>query len=375
MLLPLLATTIAFAQATETAPAAPGDDAAHMESPMEEPAAEGTEAPVEPAEPLPVTERANAMPLGSLDKRALARFEPKHRKLPQLPYGHTGFSAYTLEWGEFEVGSGGVRAGVLPRTQLGTILAANLAGAANGQLKVDALRLGPVDVAVQGGMLALPSGEFSLRQLEAGGVLSTRILPRWSVHLGSSYEAWTASGTPDLDDLPMVFDMAIPDASDWQRVLDYLGQDAGIEADLRNIDLQFATDVRLNRRDSIIIQAQANLWSEFQSSVSPDELPEDLDRIRPVVERIAQQGDAPIASSYVATASWQLDWRRASLRIGGGISSVPWAWALQSTELTWQFGGKSRISERRMMTHWRRNRDELAQESRAEKKDERSDEG
>lgn len=100
------------------------------------------------------------------------------------------------------------------------------------------------------------------------------------------------------------------------------------------------------------------------SSVDPSEIPDDAARIRPVVDQVAARNERPIANTYVATASWQLDWKRASLRIGGGLSSVPYAWALQSTEFTWAFGGESRRSERRMITHWRENRAELAREAR-----------
>lgn len=313
---------------------------------------------------LPPADRTAATPLPPLTPTGLKGLQPTRRALPPTPYSHTGFTAYTLEWGEAELGIGGVRVGAIPRVQIGTIPSALVVGVPNGQIKIDALRLGIVDVAATGSMLSLPAGDFQLRQFDVGGVVSTRVLPRWSVHIGAGYEQWLGAGQPDVASLPWVFDLVVPDAANWQQTLDYVTDGEDIEVRMEAIELALASDIRFNRRDSLVFQAQADIWAQFNSTFDTQSIPDDVG-VKPLVDQITTKQDAPIANTYVATASWQFAWRRANLRIGGGLSSVPGAWALQSTEFTWSFGGKTRASERRMHTQWRKNKEALEKDQEA----------
>ena len=42
--------------------------------------------------------------------------------------------------------------------------------------------------------------------------------------------------------------------------------------------------------------------------------------------------------------------------MGAGVSNVPGAWLLQSTDLSYRFGGKTRRTESRMAKTWKKNK-------------------
>ena len=71
---------------------------------------------------------------------------------------------------------------------------------------------------------------------------------------------------------------------------------------------------------------------------------------------LADSGASPVPETYVASAAWQFSWKRVDLRAGLGISNIPGAWLLQSTDLSYRFGGKTRRGEKRMRKTWKRNR-------------------
>ena len=98
-----------------------------------------------------------------MTKEQIKWLEPTRGKLPQNPYQHVDFTAYTLEWGELQAGLNRSSVGILPRTQVGTQVPLWALGIQNANLKVNALRIGPVDLAVTGDYLNLaPLDEESL---------------------------------------------------------------------------------------------------------------------------------------------------------------------------------------------------------------------
>ena len=116
--------------------------------------------------------------------------------------------------------------------------------------------------------------------------------------------------------------------------------------------MNVATDVRFNRRDSLLLQASATVWARVveRGFEAPPIL--GLDE----AFNLNSGTTSPIAETYTASASWQFSWRRVDLRVGAGISNVPGAWLLQSTDLSYRFGGKTRTTERRMKRTWKRNK-------------------
>ena len=65
------------------------------------------------------------------------------------------------------------------------------------------------------------------------------------------------------------------------------------------------------------------------------------------------EGAMPISQPDVASAAWQFQWKRAELRVGAGVSSVPGAWLMQSSEFAWRFGGETKRGERKLRQAWR----------------------
>jgi len=59
--------------------------------------------------------------------------------------------------------------------------------------------------------------------------------------------------------------------------------------------------------------------------------------------------------------AYQASYKNATLRVGFGLSAIPYAWLMQSTELAFHFGGKTRSGERRMRRGWRQNRRDMRQ--------------
>ena len=70
------------------------------------------EAPAAPPVEVPSSEAlspeamAAAEDVGSISRRELNDLEPKRSRLPNHPYTHTDFTAYSLEWGETRLGLG-----------------------------------------------------------------------------------------------------------------------------------------------------------------------------------------------------------------------------------------------------------------------------
>ncbi len=323
---------------------------AEEEAPTAAGTADGTSADDAPALPPEALSSATApAPIGA---RQLDWLEPKRSQLDQNPYGSTDFTAYTLELGEWRIGLGSVGVGALPRTHLSVSPPLYALGIVNGAAKVNLVRVGPVDLALGGQAYRLAIGEFSGRQLGAGAMSSVRLTAPWSLHVGGQFNLFSATGLPDLSDPPLLLGLVAPDLANYQEQVSGVVGGAPLDVAARSVTMKVATDVRLNRRDSLVLQASGMVWSEVDSDVSAEQLPPlmNLDKA------LAGSSATPLRDSYVASLAWQFSWKRADLRVGGGVSSVPGAWLLQSTELAWRLGGPTRSSERRMRATWRENR-------------------
>jgi hypothetical protein len=118
--------------------------------------------------------------------------------------------------------------------------------------------------------------------------------------------------------------------------------------------LRAATDVRFNRRDSIILQASAVPFARLQVS-SEIELPD----IAELDEVLSFDGKVPMSAMYMASIAYQLAWKNVHLRVGAGTSTVPFAWLTQTTELSVRFGGQDRWQRGKQQRNWRQNRREV----------------
>ena len=295
----------------------------------------------------PVLDTSAAEPLGYLSDQRLQFLKPKQARLPQHPYASTDFTAYALEWGEARIGLGSVTVGLLPRVQVGTSPTLDALGVYNVNAKANLLRLGPVDLAVGGSHYTMPLQAFNGHWTAGTASLSVRVLKPWSVHVSGSYVDLAATGATTIGDLP---DWLVTRATGdrlsqapeavQQRAQEEIDQsEAALDLSARAATLKVATDIRFNRRDSLILQGQAMLWGELKTDVNTD-----LPPILGLDEALdtANSSNTPIADTYVASAAWQMQWKHLELRVGAGVSSIPGAWLLQSTDVAWRFGGKTR---------------------------------
>ena len=335
----------------------------------EQPEAPATDADAPPAAEaaLETLDTSEAEALGRLTPNKIQFLKPKRSRLPQNPYGSTDFTAYSLEFGEWRMGLAGVTVGIAPRVQLGTVPVLDALGVYNATAKANFLRLGPLDLAAGGSYYTIPTNDFIGSWTAATGTMSLRIVQPWSLHVSGSYVDLKAKGSPlsgDLssrilteaagDQLSQLDGAPVEAQEQAQAALDQAA--AAVDIRGRAVTVKVATDIRLNRRDSIVLQGSAMMWGELESDVGTN-----LPPILGLDEALDQDREEtlPIEETYIASAAWQMQWKRLSLRVGAGVSSVPGAWLLQTTDLAWHFGGKTRASERRMRQAWRQDRRSL----------------
>jgi hypothetical protein len=304
----------------------------------------------DPAVPPAALEWAQKAP--PLTDAQLEFLEPRHSRLRANARAQTDFTAYTLEWGEVKIGVASLSVGALPRLQLTTVPLLDVARVYNGSAKYDFLTVGRVDLAAQGALYRLPAHGF-VAQLISGGLWSSvRVADPWSVHLGLGYDRATARGLPDLSRLVGILS---PSSGEVLEAWTATAREQGIDLDAAGnaIRARLASDVRLNRRDSIVLQAQALVWSKVDAGIDAANVPSvfGLDSFLSA----HQEGFHSPADYYVSSLAWQFAWKRVDLRVGAGLSSIPYAWLLQSTELSIRFGGATRREESRMRRAWEKN--------------------
>ena len=338
----------------ESAPAAAEKEPANTEESVQEEteteadATEETNAEDETTPALPEGAQENAQEMPGLSKAQHRWLEPKRTQLEQVPRAQTDFTAYTLEWGEIKVGLASITIGALPRTQIGTVPALDIVGVTNGHVKVNILRVGGFDLGVGGNLYRLQIGDFVGTRTGGSAYTSMQLLDPWSLHIGTTYANFHADGVPDASRLPSL----LTGGADADTFL--ASQEGNEDAwlfDGRNVRMHIATDYRFNRRDSLLFQIGATVWSKIETGF---EAPPILG-LDEVFENATDTSN-PIQKSLVTSLSWQWTWRKVDLRVGAGLSNVPGAWILQSTDLSYRFGGKTRSSERRMNRTWKRNK-------------------
>ena len=341
------------AQPVPTDPNAPADPTA-----PEQPAA-----PFIPAEelnnateaPPPPIDTREAQELKALKPGELKKFEPKRFLLPQNPRGQTDFTAYTLEWGEFEVGTS-LTAGILPSTELGTILLLDAFQIFNVEGKIDFLRIGPWDLAANVNFYTMNRPEVNGQFFSAGGTTSFILLPPWSLHLGGWYSTFNAHG-----EVPSDFVGGLLSTFTGSPIDTSSAPDLGLDLTAKAGTAMIATDVRFNRRDSLILQARALLWRDLAFNAGLTTVDD------PIITR-EDSGWTDITQNYVASLSYQLSTRHWDLRLGVGWPIVNPAWVTQAIELSYRFGGKTRLSERRMDKQFDKNVSDAEKAAKAAKK-------
>jgi len=292
---------------------------------------------------------SDSLEVPQLTKAQHSWLQPARRRLPSNDRAQTDFTAYTLEWGETKLGLASITVGALPRTQIGTVPVLDALQVPNAHIKVNAVRVGPWDMAVGANHYRLTAGDFLGFHSGVSAVQSVRIVKPWSVHLGTHYAVLGSDGVPTPSKLPAPLRGADGDDSKFREAQSGLEDTWHFRS--RTFSMHLASDIRFNRRDSLILQARAMLWADVEKAFeAPPVL--GLDEALSV----AENGASPVSETYVASAAWQFSWKKVDLRMGLGISNVPGAWLLQSTDLSYRFGGSTRKGESRMRRTWKRNR-------------------
>lgn len=364
----------------ETTTTAPGTDGVNPTPKPEEPSPTTEPVPqpeeLQPEEPQteenteseakPTIDLSNAQELEDLGKKQLMWLKPLPERFEQNPYLHVDFTSYTLEWGEVQVGLNTLKAGILPRTQVGTSIPMWAVGLQNFDAKVNLLRVGAFDLALEGNSISLPTPDFRMSLTGGGLSTSIRILEPWTFHMGAQYMAFSAQGLPDLDSInPFILQMSGVDADSYRDELAADGVGFDINADV--ITVRMATDIRLNRRDSWIIQAQGIVWHNIDSSSNfndSDDIPKFLNADE--IFALQSQGASDITKSYVVSVAHQWSWNHSYLRIGAGWSSMSeYAFApaiIQSIDYAWRFGGKSKNREGKIRKGWKENKKKVEED-------------
>jgi hypothetical protein len=190
---------------------------------------------------------------------------------------------------------------------------------------------------------------------------SLRISEPWSAHVGASYIFASLAGNFDIDTLP---DLLLP-------IADQASGEFGLAPHLDGnmLMINFATDVRFNRRDSIVLMgrfvpfAKARVgvnvdeWVGVESGVGDINLDGDLDF------SVAYGGVTNPLNSYAISLAWQFSWKHIEARFGYGISAVPYTWVIGPFDMSYRFGGKTRRTQTKIKKGWKDNRKDFRQDS------------
>jgi biopolymer transport protein ExbD len=318
--------------------------------------------------------------LNEFEAKDLRSVKPKHWKLGQKPYGNTDYTAYALEWGETKIGLGSVTVGVLPRIQLGTYPVLDVLGIQNLSLKGNLLRNDRLDAAGVASLWWIPTGSVLNRYdkildlpdavlagsqyikhifyVSVGLRGSLRILEPWSAHIGASYIFSSMAGNIDFETLP---DLLLPIAD---QTSGEFGLAPHLDGEMLMVNL--ATDLRFNRRDSLVLMGRFVPFARARVGINIDEWAgvdtgvEELPSLDGDIDfSVSYGGITSPTKSYSVAVAWQFSWKHIEARVGYGISAVPYTWIIGPFDMSYRFGGKTRRRQTKMKRGWKSNRMDL----------------
>ena len=239
------------------------------------------------------------------------------------PFGQPAqsWSAVTLDQGQVQLGTrSGV--GVTDRVELGTATLADMVGIFNADLKAQLVATEPFDLAViGGGGLFRPEG-LSAWTLRAGGRMSVWTGPV-SLHGSVVWHGAALDGTLENTWLatqpPLIW--AVEAGAEFDDL------DDKIDALRPSLALAWAA----TPSDTLLIEAEGFIWAWIDPIPGME--------LYGLHDLQGHKGTLPVRDTYVASVSLEHAWRYARLRFGLGTSAVPFAWLVQSFELSWRLGG------------------------------------
>lgn len=266
---------------------------------------------------------------------------PTRGRLIPEPRSQTDYTAYTLEPGEFRVSPLVVGVGMGPRLQLTTLPALDAFEVPNGKVRWNLLRAGPIDLALGGGYGRGVGESLDVELALAEASASVMLHRAWSVHARGTWATASVEGTPQLDMVGDVVERWVGNELP-EPVIDELEKQLDVAETGTAVVVQAATDLRFNRRDSIVFQATSVLATDPGFAADP----------RGMLDTAG--GPLPLDANWAMSLAYQVSWRNLDVRVGAGWSTIPGAWATQAFDLSWRFGGESRREEREDMASWRR---------------------
>ncbi|MEN9787454.1 MAG: hypothetical protein RLZZ299_2718 [Pseudomonadota bacterium] len=273
---------------------------------------------------------------GFTDTAGAYALKPTPKNLPPDPYRLIDFSAYTLDFLEWQVSPTRVGFGIFPHVQVGTTWALWGVGLRNMSFKAHASHDRPFDLALHGSWYQLPTSVLRATYLSAGSTASVVLTKGWSVHGGVTYVDSSATGQLDFGAVQEIASFLLGDKDGESSVVAH--------ARGQFVNARFATDLRLNRRDSIVLQASSTVYAKGQTDAAARK---GLDTIG-LKDTLSSEGAVPLGESYNVSLAWHWSWEHLNLRLGLGTSNVFGAWLSPSTEFSYRFGGESAWKERRM---------------------------
>ena len=295
-----------------------------------------------------------SVPLQPLSWRQHKWLKPNRSKFGPNPYTSTDFTAYTLEFKEVEVGLANMTVGIHSRMQIGTAPPLWLVGVANGHAKINTVRYKGFDLALRGSINSLKLGDFSASYYDAGVLVSQVVDRRFSLHGGASYTSIQLRGVPDLGQVFSLASLIVGDLDAYEPPEEW-STDEPPRVVSQAIAARVAAELRLNRRDSFVLQGQTILRAKVVTDIGDLQLSEALPPVAGLDELLSYDGTVKVTDAYITSVSYQASFRRVNLRIGVGLSSVDGAWIFQANELSYRFGGDSRKKEGKQRRTWKDN--------------------
>lgn len=325
--------------------------------PVRPPPAMGGEPPVEgpavkpqpaPEPPAPPKIRPEGPERPTRPERDAARRGPSTR----APAVHEVYNAVPLRWGEVRAGLGVQGVGLLPRLELGTALAADLAGLPNVYGRAQLLDWGPVDLGLVGVGLRARGG-VELDAYRAGLRLSLRPAGPLELSVGGARAALVAQGLPAegsalasvvgsedaiVDRVMQAIEEQRPEAVGAVSAPRLQARAAGQQR-----SLSAAIGWHLTERHQLLVQASAA--SALSADLRAAFMAEGYARLVPLPAAVAEAlpraepGAALLAQTLAASLCYQLDLDGLRLRVGGGFGwPARLGWVPTALELSWRPG-------------------------------------
>ncbi len=289
-----------------------------------------------PAHAVPPAEELDFSGLAGRERRAA------WRQAPIDPAYESDFSAYTIGHRRVRVGLMNLDYGLLDNLQVGTAPLLNLARVYNLHGKVTAIQTERVDLAFEAtglfwnGSWGEDQESLSISAWPLMATGSWMISQRFSLHLGYRWDNVDVRGQFDSEDLvrALASTLGVDLGDEIYGALEDKGTFYG-GGRLTLGQSRFAVDCRLNRRDSIILQAWRydSLDARIDAGAAVDET---------VEAGAAVHLKQPLEGVFAATTSiaYQMTLPRLRLRVGipiSGPDAMPTMWLPQAFELYWLF--------------------------------------